>query len=58
MNSSLFGSSATKFRLPTLIEEENEEVCPLVNNKIYRLNQTKKNFQGISTTSHFVERIN
>ncbi len=47
MNSILFGSSATKFRLPTLIEEENEEVYPVVNNKIYRKNQTKKKFQGI-----------
>ncbi|CAF0975378.1 unnamed protein product [Rotaria sp. Silwood1] len=46
MNSSLLeeflGPSSTRFQLPTLIEEENDELYPLVNIKFCRLNRTRK----------------
>lgn len=51
MNSTLFeqflGPSATRFQLPTLIEEENDELCPLVNIKYCRINRTRKVLLGI-----------
>ncbi|CAF2411295.1 unnamed protein product [Rotaria sp. Silwood2] len=46
MNSTLLeqflGPSSTRFQLPTLIEEENDELYPLVNIKFSRLNRTRK----------------
>jgi hypothetical protein len=38
---------ASIFRLPPLIEEENDEVYLFVNNKFSRLNQTKKSLKSI-----------
>jgi hypothetical protein len=49
MNSSLLeqflGPLSNQFRLPPLIEEENEELYPLVNIEFY---QTKKPLLGIN----------
>ncbi|CAF1047791.1 unnamed protein product [Rotaria sordida] len=46
MNSTLLeqflGPSSTRFQLPTLFEEENDELYPLVNIKFCRLNRTRK----------------
>jgi hypothetical protein len=39
------GSSSTQFRLPTLIEEENDELQPLVNIKF---NHSRKSVLGIN----------
>ena len=51
MNSTLLeqflGPSATRFQLPTLIEEENDELYPLVNIKYCRINRTRKVLLGI-----------
>lgn len=40
-------SISTKFRLPPLIEEETDEIYPVIKKKICRVNQTKKLPSGI-----------
>ena len=51
MDSSLFerffDSASTHFQLPTLNEEENDEVHPLLHIEFYRLNKTRQLLIGI-----------
>jgi hypothetical protein len=50
MDSSLLeqfiGPSSTQFQLPVLIEDENDELHPLVNIRFYRFSKTRKSLPG------------
>jgi hypothetical protein len=61
MDSSLLeqflGLSSTHFQLPPLIEEENDELHPLINIESCRLNQTNKLLLGIDKLYIDIDKV-
>lgn len=48
------GPSSSRFQLPTLFEEEDDEVYPLVNITFCQINRTRKSLLGIKKLHAYI----